>query len=133
MAPERPAQKQTRRRADRGLQNLAPVTSPCGRHVVEVRDGGVFLNGRRVSPAGGAVYLPEAPTFRGDGGAVAWLERTAGETRLVVLPELTRRAEPLPWSLPGVASDDHVFWAGANRVVIGPQMLQPRAVATWTE
>ncbi|HET6281737.1 MAG TPA: hypothetical protein VFH73_12245 [Polyangia bacterium] len=132
-SPDGTTQRQARRRAERSLQNLGPVTSPCGRHVVEVRDGGVFVNGVRVFPAGAAVYLLEPPTFRGDGGAVAWLERAGRETRLVVVPELGQRTEPLPWSLPTVSTGDHVFWAGANRVVIGPEVLAPRAVASWTD
>jgi hypothetical protein len=132
-SPAPPPQKQARRRAERLLQNLGPLTSPCGRHAIEVRGGSVFVDGTRVHPDGGAVYLLGPPIFRHDGGAVAWLERTGGDTRLVVLPELGQPSEPLPWLLPMLSASDHVFWAGANRVVIGPQPLQPRAVATWTE
>lgn len=131
--PPEPHQKQARRRSERTLQTLPAKRSPCGRHIVEVRDGSVFVDGRRVHPSDGAVYLLAPPTFRRDGGAVAWLERAAGETRLVVMPELGRRAEPLPWALPTVAGDDQIFWTGARRVVIGPAMLAPRAVASWSD
>ena len=37
-----------------------------------------------------------------------------------------RRIEPL-------SPEDQIFWAGPQRVVVGPALLVPRAVATWTE
>ena len=132
-SPDGPPQRQVRRQTMRVAQNLAPVASPGGRHTVEVRSGGVFLDGRRVHPSGGSVYVLGSPTFRSDGGAVAWLERTSGETRLVVVPELGRRVEPLPWTLPGLRADAQVFWAGSNKVVVGPELLAPIAVASWTD
>jgi hypothetical protein len=132
-SPDGPPQRQTRRPTTRVAQTLAPVASPGGRHVLEVREGGVFVDGRRVHPAGAQVYLLGAPSFRSDGGAVAWLERNAGETRLVVVPELGRRSDPLPWALPGLRADAQVFWAGANKVVVGPELLAPIAVASWTD
>jgi hypothetical protein len=131
--PPVPPQKQARRRSERVLQSLPAKRSPCGRHSVEVRAGSVFVDGRRVHPADGAVYLLAPPTFRRDGGAVAWLERVAGEVRLVVVPELGPSIEPLPWALPTVAGDDQIFWTGARRVVVGPAMLAPRAVASWSD
>lgn len=132
-SPDGPPQRQTRRPAARVAQNLAPVASPGGRHVIEVRGGGVFVDGRRIHPSDGSVYLLSAPTFRSDGGAVAWLERADGQIRLVVVPELGRRAEPLPWMLPGLRGDAQIFWAGVNKVVVGPQLLAPFAVASWTD
>jgi hypothetical protein len=42
--------------------------------------------------------------------------RSRGEARLVVVPDL-----------------DRVFWAGDRRVVVGPAVLAPRAIATWSE
>jgi hypothetical protein len=125
-------QKQTRRRAERPPQSLPRVVSPCGRHVVEVARGAVFVDGRRVHPDSGSVYLMAPPTWRRDGRALAWLERGEGETRLVVVPELGAHLEALPWALPVVSPDDQIFWAGANRVVVGPALLSPRAVASWT-
>ncbi|HEX9101705.1 MAG TPA: hypothetical protein VF997_05855, partial [Polyangia bacterium] len=65
--------------------------------------------------------------------AVAWLERVAGETRLVVLPALSSGAEPLAWPLPRALGKERVHWAGDRRVVVGPQPLEPRAVASWTD
>jgi hypothetical protein len=132
-SPDGPPQKQTRRPSTRVAQTLAPIASPGGRHVVEVRDGGVFVDGKRIHPSDGTVYVLGAPTFRSDGGAVAWLERNGGETRLVVVPELGRRSEPLPWTLPALRADAQIFWAGVNRVVVGPELLAPIAVASWTD
>jgi len=36
-------------------------------------------------------------------------------------------------TLPVVSTDDRVFWAGDRRVVVGPAVLAPRAIATWWE
>jgi hypothetical protein len=129
-----PPQKQSRRRFERehALQALPPVVSPCGRHVATVAAGAVFVDGRRIHPTTGSVHVLAPPIWRRDGGAVAWLERGDGETRLVVLPEMARGASALPWALPVLTSSDQLFWAGPNRVVIGPGLLQPRAIATWT-
>ena len=131
---EPPPQKQSRRRAARtGLLALPPSRSPCGRHLVEVDGGSVYVDGRRVHPATGAVELLAPPTWRNDGDAVAWLERGGGETRLIVLPQLSAQADPLAWPLPRALGGEQVHWAGARRVVVGPQLLEPRAVASWTE
>ncbi len=132
-SPDGPPQKQARRPSTRVAQTLAPISSPGGRHVVEVRAGGVFVDGKRIHPSDGTVYVLGPPTFRSDGGAVAWLERDGSETRLVVVPELGRRSEPLPWTLPALRGDAQVFWAGVNRVVVGPELLSPIAVASWTD
>jgi hypothetical protein len=64
---------------------------------------------------------------------VAWIERGDGETRLVVLTSMEGRTDVLPWRLPFAVSDDQVFWAARTRVVVGPSLLAPRAVASWTE
>jgi hypothetical protein len=125
-----PPQRQGRRRAERAPQVLRPVASPCGRHVAEVIGGGVFIDGRRVRATEGHVYVLAPPTWRRDGRAVAWLERSQGDARLVVMP-MDEAADPIPWTLPAVSTDDRVFWAGPRRVVVGPAMLAPRAVATW--
>jgi hypothetical protein len=53
--------------------------------------------------------------------------------RLVVVPDLDGAPDPLPWPLPGVSTDDRVFWAGDGGVVVGPAVLAPRAIATWSE
>jgi hypothetical protein len=103
----------------------------CGRHTWEVARGAVLVDGRRVNPAGGAVTVLAPPTCRADGTALAWIERRHGETRLVVLPEMDQRSEPLPWPLPFVVTNDHVFWASQTKVVVGPSMLAPRAVASF--
>lgn len=129
-----PPEKQPRRQARRtGLLQFAPLRSPCGRHVVEVDGGAVFVDGRRVHPALGAVSVLSSPSWRGDGDALAWLERRSGETRLVVLPEVGRPTETIVWPLPTALAQDRVHWAGDNKVVVGPEALQPRAVASWSE
>jgi hypothetical protein len=131
----KPSQRQARRRVARAPQTLSRVTSPCGRHYVDVVGGFVFVDGRRVHPDSGAVYLVAPPSWRRDGQAVAWVERSEGSAspRLVVVPAVEGQAEPMPWTLPSVSPEDQIFWAGPRRVVVGPALLVPRAVATWTE
>ncbi|HEX3904617.1 MAG TPA: hypothetical protein VH853_17405 [Polyangia bacterium] len=128
-----PPQRQGRRQVTRRPQALAPVVSPCGRHVVEVTGGAVLIDGRRVHSADDNVFVVAPPTWRRDGSALAWIERSRGEARLVVVPDLDGAPDPLPWTLPAVSTDDRVFWAGQRRVVVGPAVLSPRAIATWSE
>ena len=71
----------------------------------------------------------KTPAYR----AVAWIERSNGEARVVVIDGVGDRVAPLPLALPAVAADDRVFWAGQQRIHIGPALLAPRAVATWNE
>jgi hypothetical protein len=130
---DRPPQRQGRRQSVRRPQALPPLVSPCGRHVVEVARGAVLIDGRRVRGSDGGVFVMAPPTWRQDGSALAWIERSRGEARLVVVPDLDAGPDPLPWTLPAVSTDDRVFWAGPRRVVVGPAMLAPRAVATWSE
>jgi hypothetical protein len=127
-----PPQDQSRRLGPRIPQIMPPRTSPDGRHVAHVAGGAVFVDGRRVHPQSGSVYLLAPPAWRADGRALAWLERSEGQARLVVLPRIGAGAEPLPWDLPPMSSDDGVFWAGPNRIVVGPNLLAPRAVASWS-
>jgi hypothetical protein len=131
----KPAQRQSRRREARALQTLSRVTSPCGRHHVDVVGGVVFVDGRRVHPSSGAVYVVSPPAWRRDGQAVAWVERREGSAspQLVVIPAVDGQPEAMPWTLPSVSPEDQIFWAGPRRVVVGPALLVPRAVATWTE
>ena len=130
-----PVQKQSRRRVDRAPQTLKPVASPCGRHVAEVIGGAVYVDGRRVRTrvTDGSVLVLAPPIWRRDGRAVAWIERSQGEARVVVIDGVDDRVAPLPLTLPTVAADDRVFWAGPQRIVIGPALLAPRAVATWND
>ena len=107
--------------------------SPGGRHVVAVSRGAVYVDGRRVHVAGRSVEVLTAPIWRADGNAVAWTERGDGETRLVVVSQVGRGAEPMVWPLPGIADQDRVHWTGDTKVVVGPSLLQPRAVANWSE
>ncbi len=118
------------------LRATAPTraVSPCGRHVVELASGAVHLDGRRVQGAGGAVELVARPAWRRDGGAVAWIERSGGMARLIVVPAVGAGAavEPLSWPLPGLTGGERIFWAGPSRINVGPALLQPRAVASWS-
>jgi hypothetical protein len=131
----KPAQRQGRRREARAPQTLSRVTSPCGRHYVDVVAGVVFVDGQRVHRESGAVYLLAPPSWRRDGRAVAWVERQegTGSAQLVIIPAVDGRPEPMPWTLPSVSPDDQIFWAGPQRVVVGPALLVPHAVASWTE
>jgi len=129
-----PPERQPRRSARRtGILELPAVRSPCGRHVVEVDSGAVFVDGRKVHPALGSVTVLQTPVWRADGDALAWLERRSGETRLVVLPQIAATGETFVWPLPNALAQDRIHWAGDNRVVVGPEPLQPRAVASWSE
>jgi hypothetical protein len=130
--PSPPRQDQSRRLQPRVPQALAPLASPGGRHVVHVAGGAVFVDGRRIHPSTGGVYVMGTPSWRGDGRALAWLERSQGQVRLVVLPEIDPRVEPLPWDLPPLLGGEQLFWAGPNRIVVGPALLAPRAVASWS-
>jgi hypothetical protein len=108
------------------------VAAPAhaGRHVVLVRAGAVLVDGR---PVHAEAALLAGPTWRADGDAVAWTERAGAETRLVVLPRLSGDSDPLVWPLPGTLAAERLHWAGATRVVVGPEVLSPRAVVSWSE
>jgi hypothetical protein len=109
------------------------LRSPDGRHTVAVAHGAVWLDGHRLRPPGHPVQVLTAPTWRSDGNAVAWTERGDGETRLVVVSQLGHGAEPMVWPLPRLAEQDRVHWSAPTKVVGGPSLLEPRAVANWTE
>ena len=126
--PPSPELKGTRRGAGRAVPSSS-MRSPCGRHVLDVAAGEIRLNGRPVSTA----HLLSSPAWRADGDAVAWLERGAGETRLVVLPAISTYSPPLAWQVPQALARDVVSWAGPDRVTVGPDVLAPRAVATFGE
>lgn len=128
-----PVQKQSRRRVERSPQTMKPVASPDGRHVAEVIGGAVYVDGKRIRTADGNVSVLAPPIWRRDGRAVAWIERSNGQPRVVVIDGVGDRVAPLPLALPAVAADDRVFWAGPQRLHIGPALLNPRAVATWDE
>lgn len=106
--------------------------SPGGRHALAVRAGAVLIDGRRVH--GAAATMMTGPSWREDDDAVAWVERSAGGAmQLVVLPRLSMGAQPLEWPLPRLEADDRVHWAARTRVVVGPELLTPRASVSWTE
>lgn len=128
--PPRPPSKQGRRTSVRAAQSLAPVRSPCGRHVARMERGVVLVDDRPVGQ--GPVFLVGTFAWRSDGGALAWVERGEAGTRLVVLPELGRNTSPIAWDLPpALSAGDRIGWAGPQRVVLGPELLSPRAVASW--
>jgi hypothetical protein len=132
-SPDDSSQRQGRRRGERAPQMIRPIPSPCGRHVAEVIGGTVYIDGRRASRDVAGAFVVSPPTWRRDGDAVAWIERSRGQLRLVVMPALDASAEPMPWELPAVLSADRVFWAGPRRVVVGPGVLAPHAIASWEE
>ena len=106
--------------------------SPGGRHALAVRGGAVLIDGRRVH--GAAATMVAGPTWRDDDDAVAWVERGGGGAmQIVVLPRLSMGAQPLEWPLPRLEADDRVHWASHTRVVVGPELLTPRASVSWTE
>jgi hypothetical protein len=107
--------------------------SPCGRHTLFVQGGSVFVDGHRVHRLGEQVRVTTDPVWRRDGSAVAWMERTNIGVRLAVLVDVARPNAPMFWSIPAPASQDHLAWAGPHRVVVGNNILAPRAVASWTE
>src|ERR1043165_6505237 len=80
-----PVQMQSRRRGERTPRTLRPVASPCGRHVAEGIGGAGYLDGRRVRTSEGSVFVLAPPIWRRDGRAVAWIERSHGEARVVVI------------------------------------------------
>jgi hypothetical protein len=126
----------TARGGGRGDSAGGGLRSPGGQHVVAVSRGGVYVDGRRVHASGGDVQVLTAPIWRADGNAVAWTERGRGdgETRLVVVSQVGRGgAEPMVWPLPRIADQDRVHWSGLTKVVVGPSLLEPRAVANWSE
>lgn len=51
----------------------------------------------------------------------------------MVITQVEYAPDTLPWPLPGLTRSDRVFWAAANRVVVGPHLLAPRAQASWSE
>lgn len=107
--------------------------SPCGRHTLVVRGGSVFVDGHRVHRPGERVQITATPVWRRDGAAVAWTERTNVGARLAVLVDVAKPETPMFWSIPSPSSQDHLAWAGPHRVVVGNNILTPRAVASWTE
>lgn len=107
------------------------MVSPCGQHVAQVARGAVFVDGTRVHPNTGAVEVLRLPLWRRDGRALAWIERRDGTTRLVVVHP-NEAADALAWNLPSVAGGDRLFWAGPTHLVVGPALLQPRAIARFS-
>jgi hypothetical protein len=119
--------------ASASARGSARVVSPCGRHVLAMARGQALVDGRPVWRTRDQSRMVSRPVWRRDGGAVAWVERDGAETRLVIISQIGRSPGAVPWPLPALASRDRVFWAGSNRVVVGPHLLAPRAVASWTE
>ncbi|MDX2021668.1 MAG: hypothetical protein SF187_15605 [Deltaproteobacteria bacterium] len=107
--------------------------SPCGRHTLHVGAGAVFVDGQRVHRPDERVKVLATPVWRHDGKAVAWVERTRTGARLAVLADVTKNESVMFWALPAAVDDDQLAWAGPHRVVVGNNILSPRAVASWTE
>jgi hypothetical protein len=134
VSPDDTVQKQSRRRTERGPQTVRPVASPDGRHVAEVIGGAVYVDGRRVRTSEGNAFVLAAADLAAR-RTCRRLDRTqqrsgargrASTAWTTVSRRCRSRCRP-------VASDDRVFWAGQQRIHIGPALLAPRAVATWNE
>lgn len=119
--------------AVRARRHVGFHVSPCGRHALRVKAGTVFVDGIRVHRPDEHVQMVASPSWRGDGRAVAWLERTPVGMRLAVVVDIARPDAPMFWSLPAPANNEHLAWAGPHRVIVGNDILSPRAVASWTE
>lgn len=119
--------------AVRSLRLPKAQVSPCGRHTLRVGADAVFVDGQRVHRPDEQVKLLAPPVWRHDGKAVAWVERTHRGARLAVLVDVTKSESVMFWSLPAAVDDDQLAWAGPHRVVVGNNILSPRAVASWTE
>jgi hypothetical protein len=109
-----------------------PVSSRCGRHVVETGRGPVRLDGRVLSATGADVRILVAPAWRRGCSAVAWVDLRGTERHLMVVPSIGAGAEMLSWTLPPTIGDERIFWVGRNRIAVGVAMLQPRAMANWS-
>lgn len=132
-AAQSPApQRQWRRAARRTPVRLDRLACPRGRHVVEVHEGAVYVDGRRVSGPR-PVHVVHPPTWRGDGGALAWVERDLGALRLQVLPDLRPGTPLLAFPIPPALANERVLWSGESKVVMGAHVLAPRAVASWSD
>jgi hypothetical protein len=135
-APEKRSRREGRRarpgsiRPTLGLADRSAC--PRGVHTAAVQDGAVYLDGRRVSSTH-AVHVVQAPTWRQDGGALAWVERDVGVVRLQVLPDLSPGTRPIGFTLPAGIANERVLWSGRTKVVVGPHVLAPRAIATWSD
>ena len=120
--------------ASPGKPTRAPstMTSRCGRHVVQFVAGSVRVDDEVVVSRASAVEIAIAPNWRHDCSSVAWVEREGMARRLVVIPTVGRGAQSLHWVLPLAAENDHIFWVGRSRISVGPVLLKPRAIASWS-
>jgi hypothetical protein len=117
---------------DKAFRRAPAEVFRCRRHVVEVAQGAVRLDGEPVESSGGEVEMVIAPTWRRDCGSVAWVEQQGTERRLIVVPTIGEGAQSLSWALPPRAGDERIFWVGRSRIAVGVAMLQPRAMASWS-
>jgi hypothetical protein len=97
--------------------------------VATLAHAGLLLDGRRVT----SQIVVGAPVWRDDGRALAWLERTSIGLCVVVLPDVSRPTELMPFAAPAASQRDRLFWSGRTRVLLGAGELVPRAVISWTE
>jgi hypothetical protein len=116
----------------RGRAAAARVAAPGGRHVIEIVGSAILLDGRRVPRPSAGAEVVVAPHWRSDGGAVAWIEREGTQVRLLVVPALAGPVQPLSWDLPAFAGGERIFWTGPSRISVGPALLKPRIVASWS-
>jgi hypothetical protein len=107
------------------------VRSPDRLKFVEVVAGGrVRLNGHHLLSGPGLIL--GGPIWRQDSRALAFLQRSPRGLELYVLPDL-EAVRPLIWTIPPLVEKQlHLFWIAAQRVGIGPAVLMPRVVVSWT-
>jgi hypothetical protein len=107
------------------------VVAPDRTRFVEVfADGRVRLDGHHVLNREG--QLLGVPVWRRDSRALAFLQRSPHGLQLHVLPDL-ETVRPLVWTIPALVERQlHLFWIAAQRVGVGPAVLMPRVVVSWT-
>lgn len=100
--------------------------------MVQFVTGSVRVDDEVVASGASGVEIAIAPSWRHDCRSVAWVERRGTDRQLVVIPTVGRGGQSLHWVLPPAAEDDHIFWVGRSRISVGPVLLKPRAIASWS-
>ncbi|MCG5055284.1 MAG: hypothetical protein KA712_20160 [Myxococcales bacterium] len=88
----------------------------------------VFVDERRIYPRKGTTEVASAPAWSGDGLALAFLEKpSSAAPRLVLVADLDNPTGDTTWELPATLDTKglHVFWVGADRLVVGKHVGAP--------
>jgi hypothetical protein len=105
-----------------------PGIAKCGAHALTLGADVVF-DGKSIARTATAPVFPGRPAWRSDCAGVAWIQRSAGVTSLIVLTASGADVVARSWSLPPIAMGDRVFWADAKTVTVGEDLLNPRVIA----